>query len=264
MNDQPCTVKDAQKVMLAILLEFDRICQKHSLVYWLDFGTLLGAKRYKGFIPWDDDLDVGMPKEDYEKFLHIAESELDNRYFLQTRKRDKYYRNFFAKIRDRNSLLIDKWEKERHIKYHQGIYIDIFPAMRVSKKSLESPLFRGLVYLSKLTHNRYIHLDILTSLLIRAVNAFEDKKGHYLISSGETMHYLKPVKTEDFFPLQKILFEGLELPAPKNETIYLKAIFGDQFMVPPVPEKRISHSQSIYLNKKCYKEVENEADSCCS
>jgi len=254
MDDK--SLKEAQNIMFEILKEFDRICKKHNLVYWLDFGTLLGAYRHKGFIPWDDDLDVGMPREDYDKFLEISKKELNSNYFLQTKESDKNYLNFFAKIRDRNSTFIDAWEKDKDIKYHQGVYIDIFPSMRVTKSTLESRYFRSLVYLSKLTHNRKIRVDFLTKPLIKIINSFADKDGEYLISSAETMHYLKPVKVEDIFPLKMSEFEGEMFPIPKNSDIYLRAIFGDNFMTLPPKEDRVSHSIAIYPNQKCAKEQE--------
>jgi len=244
-------LEKAQIIMLQILKEFDRICKKYHLTYWLDFGTLLGAYRHKGFIPWDDDLDVGMMRSDYDRFLEIAPKELGENYFLQTKDSDKYYTNFFAKIRDRNSTFIDTWEEGRDIRYHQGVYIDIFPAMKVSKKTLENRYFRALVYLSKLTHNRKIKFDLLTKPLIGAINSFSDDNGEYLISSAETMHYLKPVKTDDVFPLAIGEFEGDYYPIPKRADTYLKAIFGDDFMTLPPEDQRVWHSAAIHLDRQC-------------
>lgn len=237
--------------MLKLLLEFDRICQKHHLTYWLDFGTLLGAVRHQGFIPWDDDLDVSMPKKDYEKFLKIAASELPNEMFLQTKQTDPYALNFIAKIRDRNSTLIDAWEEGKEIRYHQGICMDIFPAMRIDEKALKNKLFRMFVIASKLTHNRYLRIDTLTKIFIKAVNAFSSEAGECLVSSGETMHYLKPVPAAEFFPLKQIEFEGHRFPAPHNSDLYLKQIFGDDYMTLPPKEKRKVHSVAIYPDQPC-------------
>jgi len=248
------SLKHAHNIMFQILKEFDRICKKHNLVYWLDFGTLLGAYRHKGFIPWDDDLDVGMPREDYDKFLKLAKDELNEKYFLQTRENDGHYLNFFAKIRDRNSTFIDAWEEDKDIQYHQGVYIDIFPAMRVSKSTLQNRFFRALVYTSKLTHNRKIRIDFLTKPLIKMINHYEDRQGEYLISSAETMHYLKPVKIDDIFPLEMCEFEAEKFPVPKRSDVYLRAIFGDDFMVLPSEENRVSHSIAIYPDQKCQME----------
>jgi len=124
-------IRKAQKIMLEIFLEFHRICEKYSLRYWMDTGTLLGAVRHKGFIPWDDDLDVCMPIEDYYTFLEIAPKELPKDMFLQTRESDKHYKRYFAKIRSRRGVIIERFEyrkmkKGKPIKYNMGIYIDIF------------------------------------------------------------------------------------------------------------------------------------------
>jgi len=244
-------LREAQMVMLRLLKEFDRICRKHQLTYWLDFGTLLGAVRHKGFIPWDDDLDVSMPQKDYRKFLEVANTELPETMFFQTKETDPYALNFIAKIRDRNSTLIEAWEEGKEIHYHQGIFMDIFPAMRVRERTLKSKLFRSLVIASKITHNRYIRIEALTKIFIKAINAFSDDEGEYLISAGETMHYLKPIPVSDFFPLKKIEFEGEMFPAPRNTDLYLKTIFGDDYMILPPKEKRKVHSVEIFPSVPC-------------
>jgi len=252
------SLRDAQKVMLDILVEFDRICQKYELTYWLDFGTALGAIRHQGFIPWDDDLDVSMLKEDYDRFLQIAPKELSSDFFLQTKQSDPCAVNFFAKIRHRGSTFIDSWELKRDICYHQGIYIDIFPAMKVTKKTLDSFIFRALILFSKLTHNRYIRIDFLTKIAIDIINSYSDSNGDYLISSGETMHKLKPIEVDEFFPLQKVAFEGKYFPVPKNAKKYLAIMFGDDFMQLPPEDKRKVHSVYIDINTPCKVEQKNE------
>ena len=110
--------------MLRILKVFDAICCKYNLTYWMDAGTLLGAARYGGFIPWDDDVDVIMPIEDYEKFHSIAEKELPYDMFYQTNQTDPEHNISWAKIRDRFSYMDDPGGP---YPYCQGIPIDIFP-----------------------------------------------------------------------------------------------------------------------------------------
>ena len=83
-NGEGTPLRTAQKKMLEVLLEFDRVCKKNGLVYWIDFGTLLGAVRHGGFIPWDDDIDLSMPPEDYRRFKEIAPGELGEDFVLQT------------------------------------------------------------------------------------------------------------------------------------------------------------------------------------
>ena len=77
-------LSQAKKVMVDILIEIDRICATHNIEYWIDYGTLLGAVRHKGFIPWDDDIDIVMPRKEYNRFIKIAQEELSDAYLLQS------------------------------------------------------------------------------------------------------------------------------------------------------------------------------------
>ena len=247
----------AQKKMYEILVAFDKICKKYNLVYWLDHGTLLGAVRHRGFIPWDDDLDVTMPREDYEKFLIVAQKELPNHYFLQTQKTDKYYQNFFAKIRDRKSTLIDEWELKRDIKYHQGIYIDIFPLNSISNNNVLINLYKRFVFISKLFHNRYMKSIYLTKPFVFLLNAFHREDGDFMVSGGENMHYVIHIERENIFPLVEVEFEGSKFPAPRKTDVYLKSIFGDSYMQLPSKDKQKVHSVQILPEIPCRYEREN-------
>ncbi|WP_300386582.1 LicD family protein, partial [Clostridium sp.] len=97
------TIREAQIRMLDILKEIDRICRKYQIEYWLESGTLLGAVRHGGFIPWDDDLDIGMMRSDYIKFINVVNDEILDQYICQTPKTDKLTESAFIKIRDLNS-----------------------------------------------------------------------------------------------------------------------------------------------------------------
>ena len=121
-------LRDAQKLMTEILKEVHKICEKHNIKYFLDAGTLIGAVRHKGFIPWDDDLDIGMLREDYRKFLEIAKKELPDNLFLQTFDSDENYDIYQVpcKIRYNNTLFIQKVIAENP-DMHNGIYIDVLP-----------------------------------------------------------------------------------------------------------------------------------------
>lgn len=120
------TLRKLQMVELDILLELDRVCRKNHISYFLCGGTLLGAVRHGGFIPWDDDIDVGFFRDDYEKFCQVFQRESDSsRYFLQTWKTDKYYRWNYGKIRRLGTEYIRSGQE--HMKYKTGISIDIFP-----------------------------------------------------------------------------------------------------------------------------------------
>lgn len=118
-------MKQEHEVMYEILVEFDRICKKYDLSYSLIDGTLLGAVRHEGFIPWDDDIDVGMLRPDYDRFIEICTSELGEGFFFQSHETQPEYVQSFAKIRSDRLLLVQDLVADRDI--HHGYWLDIFP-----------------------------------------------------------------------------------------------------------------------------------------
>lgn len=115
-----------QQLILSIAKEIARICDKYGIDYYLDGGSQLGAVRHKGFIPWDDDLDIAMKRNDFEHFLQICEKELDkSKYFLQTEWTEKNYCFAFAKIQLTGTHIIEDFSKDVDIQH--GIFADIFP-----------------------------------------------------------------------------------------------------------------------------------------
>lgn len=119
---------------VSMLKEFIEICEKLGLRYYALYGTLLGAVRHQGFIPWDDDIDVGMMREDYEVFVREGQKYLSEHLFLQTYESDPEYISGYAKIRDNNTTFIETSVKSR--KMNHGIFIDIFPLDSFSDKNL--------------------------------------------------------------------------------------------------------------------------------
>ena len=146
-------IKDVQRVELDILIKVARLCEERGLTYFIESGTALGAVRHGGFIPWDDDIDIGMPRQDYEKFLDIAQKELGDEYFVQTRETDPNAPFSFAKVRKNGTTFIE-WNK-RNIKMHHGIYIDIFPYDGLPIDGLDEHIDKCLK-LNKLQFKKYI------------------------------------------------------------------------------------------------------------
>lgn len=114
-----------QLVELELLIELDRVCRKHGIRYLMDGGTMIGAVRHKGFIPWDDDIDVAMLREDYEKFKKVAWDLDSNLCFFQDHTTDPYYRWGYGKLRKKGTSFVRKGQE--HIKCQDGVFIDIFP-----------------------------------------------------------------------------------------------------------------------------------------
>ena len=118
------SLEELKKVELDILIWFADICEQEKLNYTLSYGTLLGAVRHKGFIPWDDDIDVAMPRPDYEKFIEYCNTH-ETHYKLIDIHNDKGYNYLFAKVYDPNTTIVEKYANR--FKANYGVYIDIFP-----------------------------------------------------------------------------------------------------------------------------------------
>lgn len=120
-------MKKVWSVELDLLDMFSKVCEKHCLKWFVHAGTMLGAIRHKGFIPWDDDIDVAMPRADYLKLCSIAEEEFIHPYFFQTETTDRFFCRNFARLRNSETTAIQEWEKVFRYPYNQGIFIDVFP-----------------------------------------------------------------------------------------------------------------------------------------
>lgn len=120
------TLRQIQMIQLEMLVEVDRICKKHNIRYNIIAGTLLGAVRHSGYIPWDDDADIALLRPEYEKFRYICKTELDKkRFYFQDDRNTRGYRWGYGKIRRKNTLFLR--EHQEHMPYKQGIFIDVFP-----------------------------------------------------------------------------------------------------------------------------------------
>lgn len=120
-------MKKVWAVELDLLAEFRRVCDKYGLHWYADGGTMLGAVRHKGFIPWDNDIDISMPRKDYDLLCSVAPAEFCEAYFFQTYKSDEFYFRLHAQLRNSNTTGIQYRELNRKLKFNQGVCIDIFP-----------------------------------------------------------------------------------------------------------------------------------------
>ena len=235
-----------QERMLELLCEIDRICKKHVIRYWLSSGTLIGAVRHGGFIPWDDDLDIEMMREDYDRLMDILPTELPSTMALQNHRTDHTYFFFYAKVRDRRSLLSEGNNYDRVWK-EQGIYIDIFPLEyqpisihKISEKTAGHmyKIWRtctddnlGIRKVMRLFHfNRRFVFPLLRLLC--------SISGTDVITSGMGIPYHNPRFAKDIFPLATLKFEGREFPVPHNYDHMLRLMYGDYMQLPS--EERIT------------------------
>lgn len=248
----------SQLKQVEMLRRFDSICKKHNLTYWLDGGTLLGAVRHKGFIPWDDDLDIAMPTADLKKFMKVAAEELPEDIFLQNKKTDPEYPFDFVKLRDMNSFYVEFSEDFKR-PYQKGVYVDIFefipyPSLPrkwvkffTKKLSRIIGILRTKKYFSLRTLLEWFYFSLLYCLL-RPVwsilfTLFRGKKyvSNVLSNNGYGIMH----RVDAIYPLKPIQFEGYEFNGPADPDAYLKDLYQDYMQLPP-QEKRVYHA--IYIN----------------
>lgn len=251
-------LRSCQLKQLDILSEIDRICQKHQLTYWLDGGTLLGAVRHGGFIPWDDDIDLGMPAHDLQRFIEIAPSELPEHLFLQTPQSDPDNVCPIIKIRDLNSLYIEEGD-DFSKNYQKGLFVDIFPFIdcpTVSRR-LVKKICRGYSVSYSILHSKHYYSlrsfaeffwfggKMLLYKLIWSWLNLTHKKGTYLSNIPENNGYGILHRIDSIYPISTIVFEGKTFMAPANPDAYLKDLYRNYMDIPPV-EKRKIHALFIH------------------
>lgn len=254
-------LRQCQLTELALLDAFLAICKKYDLQYFIYGGTLLGAVRHGGFIPWDDDIDVAMPKADYKKFLKIAQHELPESMLLMPCS--KYVEQVaFAKIYDRYSFMC---EPNTNVSQPCGIFIDIFPYQKVPKlpKALGWPLayWCYMSWISARIHRTLSHktafgvfvsgakavawMSICHALkIVHSIFGIVLPRVWRCGPDIPLYQYHQGFPDEVIFPLRHVEFEGRDCLAPNDVDAYLTQYYGDWRTLPP-PEKRQWHASII-------------------
>jgi lipopolysaccharide cholinephosphotransferase len=252
-NGENTELRKAQLRMLEILEYVSAVCDKHSIPYWIDYGTLLGAVRHQGFIPWDDDLDISVLKKDYEKLSGLLQTELPHHLVFQDWKNEKKLTVKAAKIRDTKSYYDDGLTRRGEMKY-QGIFIDLFPVEYIPsvkvKKFIDFFYGRAFRRLRGLNSSKTEYLfaciiwpfALLLAFVFKQFSSALKPKIIANIHGGLNL----PVyhNQNDIFPLKKIVFEGREFNCPNDCDKFLRSIYGDYMKIPP-KEKRQVHANSI-------------------
>lgn len=253
-NEEGTALRKMQRRMLEILDVVDAVCKKHNLQYWLCAGSLLGAVRHGGFIPWDDDLDISMMRSDYKKLLKVLKKELPPGYCLQT-PRERYYDPPFSKVRDTKSAIADNWQPAKWYKQN-GIYIDIFPLEYAYPK-----LRQFINFFYKRSRNRIKHghpfrspkifFEYLVALFMYpfVIVAVFLARLYCTVNRPTTITqnygWHNVVQEEkDIFPLQEVVFEGKKYPAPGNWDGYLRKFYKNYMQIPP-KEQRPAHMSNV-------------------
>lgn len=254
----PEKMKKVWTIELDLLDEFKRICAENDLRFWVGFGTMLGAVRHKGFIPWDDDMDVWMPREDYNKLLDL-DLKLEKPYFLQTTLNDNDYYSSFARIRNSNTTGILVSGQNR---CNNGIYIDIYPLDGLYANDLQQWLLSKYIRVKNVAAHAYmynINPSPVTKMMHRVLRLpfvpYNYKKVYKSVNklasavkwekaSKVGMVVFAPYAHEhnmfdkaDFEETEWVPFENTTVPIPRGYSNVLSVLYGDYMTFPPV-EKR--------------------------
>lgn len=259
-------LEKVQKILLGYLLEVDRICKKHDIKYFLAGGTLLGAIRHHGFIPWDDDADVMMLREDYEKFQKVVQQELPDNIFVQLPTTEKGNYNPFTKLRINNTMFATEFTG-KFMDMHNGIFFDVLSHDRTGRHKWSQKLHLMFTMLTRsIVFNKWGDTDVKGGgkhpIICKIVS-----KAKYLIpmpfavwAQNRSLEFFKNRKTEYLydgmgrnlkrgaFPaawLEEAVyvdFEGYQFPVPKEYDKYLTYLYGDYMQMIPVSQRRVSHS----------------------
>lgn len=257
-NITPEELKGLQNIELEMLLEIDRICRKYDIKYSIDGGTLLGAVRHKGFIPWDDDADVVILRHEYAKFKRACRKELDHeRFFLQDYQTDTEYRWGYAKLRRNGTSYIRAGQEDQ--KYHDGVFLDIFvvdnvpdnPVLRrlhymicyvirkglystVGKNNEENAFIRGVYHImSLIPKEKYFKAR---NIIAKALHQRRTELiNHYGYQYPSRCKYGLP--RECFDEMTDMEFEGYKLRGFVKADLYLSKLYGDYMKLPSVEER---------------------------
>lgn len=270
-----------QQTEFNILKEFVRICDELELTYFLVCGSALGAAKYKGFIPWDDDIDVGMPREDYDIFCAKAQEMLPEHLFLQNSNTDKYYPLIFSKIRDCNTTFIEKSYATSNINH--GIYIDVFPLdgypenERLKAKIEREKKRYLLTRLCCLDVPRSWKAALLVTVqrlfgihknprkfverFVKQIKQYPTSESTVWCNHGNWQGKLEYAPKEQYGEGIFADFEGLQVRIPEMYDEYLTQKYGDWRADPPESEKEGHHSHFICDTRRSYKDyIEEESD----
>lgn len=256
---------------LRVAEEIKRVCETHGIRYFMIAGTLLGAVRHGGVIPWDDDMDIGMLREDYERFLQVAADALDERFFLQTTATDPHYGVPFAKVLLCGTDLIEAngGSNARH-----GIFVDVFPfdvspedeaaARRHDKRTYfykrlllakrhyrvcnKGEYAKQAVYFLLSVLAAFWRGDKLVAKLDAEITRYNGEISRKIVNIGGAYGYKKETILREWVEdTVDLPFDGSALAAPSQYKAYLEAFYGD-YMTPPPEDKRYNRHSVTKLD----------------
>lgn len=261
------SLRKAQLLQLDIAKEIKRVCEKNAIPYFFIAGTLLGAVRHQGFIPWDDDLDIGMLRSDYETFIKVCKDDLDDRFFLQNWETDKYFGLPFSKVRLNNTHYVER--NSAKVRAHDGIYVDIFPFDNVpddkrlqKKHDRETYLLKRLllvkngyecweddetikkmIYKSIKLFTLPVSLKFLQKKLLKVMMRYNDLETDWIVTFGGSYGYTKEsIEKKWVSECTELSFEKICFSVPGSYKEYLSYFYGDYMQLPPEDKRGNRHN----------------------
>lgn len=272
-------MSELHEIINKCLIEFDKICKQYNLEYYMLGGTMLGAVRHQGIIPWDDDADIGLPRKDYEKLIEVMSHISNSNYILRNYRNSKNCPFSFSRFEDKNTTLI---EKDRGgSDYVGGIYIDIFPLDGTSHfyllrklHSLRILFYRYVFYatFAELDANRsfikYIIIKLIKNYgdsnkiakkLDKIISKYDYSKSHYVCNHLGRWQQKETIEKKFFAPPKKYLFNNYYLNGVNDAKKYLTSLYGEDYMTPPSRNNMIGHHIPKYINTNLsFKDYKNK------
>ena len=262
-------LNELQDLIFNIFVEFDRICRKHGIRYSMEGGTLLGAVKYQNFVPWDDDIDVIMLRNDYEKFLKVAPSELGESFFLQSYNSVSEFPLNYAKLCYNGAKIYDY--DYSHLKnMNHGIFMDIFPIDNVKMKSLRKHCshvgvltsarktklkvnFGKIQFAKKLIYKgiSLLPMGTLISMLNKACMKYNKQSTGFRYEVCNSNRKFPPLRAEIYDELIELPFRDKNFFAVKDYDEFLCSRFGDDYMttLPSEEKRKPSHCSNIFIGE---------------
>lgn len=269
---KPNETKEIQNKLLEIIEFIDNICKKNNIEYFLAYGTCIGAIRHKGFIPWDDDLDIVMTYRNYMKFREIMNKQT-SKYIFQTPIDDNEYNMPFGKVRDCTTTYIQKGNEYSNM--NQGLYVDIFPLVGYPTRKISRIMFKINRSLAMYPFVNMINNPLLKQvaniiyrilgkrrmfkIFNKKITKYSCEEAKELISVyAETIE--KEINEKEIYGTPKMVkFESLNLPIPEKYDIYLTKIYGNYMEIPSKEEIEKCEHEIVFMDlNKSYKEYLNE------